>query len=74
MPESKYKVVGLINERKKEKESCYLVCQSTHVPKIVVLIVVRSMNLRQYDHCHFLDHDFPGCQATGRTVPHLSSH
>jgi len=42
-------------------------CLPTDALETVVLIVVRSMNIHQYDHCHFLDLHVPSCLKTGRT-------
>ena len=66
--------MGLINETK--RESCRLGCSSINLgaPETAVLIAIYSMNIHQYDHCHFLDTQVPSGLAIGKSYPHLSSH
>jgi len=56
-----------------ERESCCLPCSSVDAPETAVLIAMCSMDIHQYDRCHYLDH-VPSGLETGRTDPYLSSH
>lgn len=62
-PELKRKVMGLINERK--RDDIYLACLLTDALETAVLVVVSSMNIHQYDLCHFLDPHVPSYLTTG---------
>ena len=69
----KRKVIGPINERKKEKVTI-LVVPLEDPPETTVLIAVYGMNIHQYDFSHFLVPHAPSCLATGRTYPHKPSY
>lgn len=71
-PELKWKVMGLISRG--ERESCCLPCSSVDAPETAVLIAMCSMDIHQYDRCHYLDPHVPSGLETGRTDPYLSSH
>jgi len=47
---------------------------SIGAPKAAVLIVVRNMNVHQYDSGRFPDSDFRSGQVVGPTLSHLLSH
>ncbi|PUU72908.1 cytochrome P450 [Tuber borchii] len=71
--ESKHKVMGPMNKRKKEIDVILLVLP-IDAPETGVLIAVRSMNIHQYDSSHFLVPHVPSSLATGRTYLYCMSH
>jgi len=64
--------MGLINERRRRIVAVLLDCLSA--PKAAVFIVVRNMNVHQYDSGRFPDSDFRSGQVVGPTLSHLLSH
>jgi len=55
--------------KERERDECYVAC-STNALDTAVLIVVRSMNIHQDDHCHFLDPHVSTRLTAGRTHPY----
>ena len=50
----------------KEKGSCYIACSSLDALEIALLIIiVCSLNILQYDSCNFLDPNVLGGLANG---------
>jgi len=43
----------LVNRMKEKRDKCYVACP-TNALESAVLTVVRSINIHQDDHCHFL--------------------
>ena len=68
-PELKRKVMGPTNERK--RESCYLGYSPIDGPETAVLITVCTMNIHQYDHCHFLN---PMSQVAYQPAKHIHTY
>jgi len=56
-----------LDEREKRDE-CYVACP-TDALETTVLIVARSINIHQDDHCRFLDPHASTCLTAGRTHP-----
>ena len=57
---------GTDQMKERERDECYI----TNALETVVLIVVRSVNIPQDDHCHFLDLHISTCLTAGRTHSH----
>jgi len=53
---------------KEKRDACYAACP-TNALETAVLVVVRSINIDQDDHCHFLDPHASTRLTTGQTHP-----
>jgi len=62
----KAKSNGTGQTKERERDEYYL-AYPTNALETAVLIVVRSVNIHQDDHCHFLDPHVSTCLTTGRT-------